>query len=162
MRHLLTESLPQHYGINKSINLPERVYESQFSLSDETACINCKKKFADRSDCDEQVMFVNAKEQLHVIDFEAYVRQFEHTALETRQHCDYLLYDEDINGRKVAFCDLTCSAEEHVEPNPLDAYPLGKRFKAYEQMKSSLELLLDVDLLNVHILTYQQKLALFG
>ena len=39
---------------------------------------------------------------------------------------------------------------------------MGKRFKAYEQMKSSLELLLDVDLLNVHILTYQQKLALFG
>ena len=73
-----------------------------------------------------------------------------------------MLYDDNEKGRAIAFCDLTCSAEDHVEPNPSDSYPLGKRFKVFEQMKTSLELLLEVDLLNIQILTCQQKLALFG
>lgn len=162
MRHLLIERLPQHYGISKHISLLDKVYKEQFSLSDPYACVSCKNKLTNRVDCDEQVMFIRTKEQLHLIDFEAYVRQFDNTTLEIKQHCDYILYDENERGRAIAFCDLTCSAEKHVEPNPSDSYPLGKRFKAFEQMKCSLEFLLNVDLLNVHILTYQQKLALFG
>lgn len=162
MRHLLTERLPQHYGISKLISLSDKVYTKQFSLSDASACVSCKNKFTDRADCDKQVMFIKTNEQLHVVDFEAYVRQFENTTLEIKQHCDYLLYDENESGRAIAFCDLTCSAEEHVEPNPSDSYPLGKRFKAFEQMRSSLEFLLNVELLDFQILTCQQKLALFG
>lgn len=162
MRHLLTERLPNHYGIGKQIHVSEKVYTEQFSLSDASACSDCKKIFAEKADCDKQVMNVRTSGQLHVVDFEAYIMQFDNTALETGERCDYLLYDEDEIGRAIAFCDLTCSAEKHVEPNPSDSYPLGKRFKAFEQMRNSLELLLDVDLLNVHVLTYQQKLALFG
>ncbi len=162
MRQLLTERLPNHYGIGKQIHVSDKVYTGQFSLSDASACFDCKQKLADKADCGEQVMRVRTSGQLHVVDFEAYVMQFDNTALEIGERCDYLLYDEDEKGRAIAFCDLTCSAKEHVEPNPSDSYPLGKRFKAFEQMRNSLELLLDVDLLNVHVLTYQQKLALFG
>lgn len=161
MRQLLTERLPQQYGISKQIDLPEKLYTGQFSLSDSSACISCKAKFTDRADCDEQVMYIKGT-NLHVVDFETYVKQFENTALRIKQHCDYMLYDVNEKGRAIAFCDLTCSAEEHVEPNSSDSYPLGKRFKAFEQMKNSLELLLKVDLLNIQILTCQQKLALFG
>ena len=162
MKQLLTERLPRHYNIDKQISLPDKICTGQFSLSDTSACISCKTQFTDRADCDEQVMYIKTGSQLHIVDFEAYIRQFNGTALKIKQHCDYMLYDENENGRAIAFCDLTCSAEVHVEPNPSDSYPLGKRFKAFEQMKSALELLLDVDLLNVHILTCQQKLALFG
>ncbi len=162
MRQLLTERLPQHYNIGKQICLPDIVCTNHFSLSDSSACVSCKAKFADRVSCDERVMNIKTGTQLHVVDFEAYIKQFEHTALKIKPHCDYMLYDENEGGRTIAFCDLTCSAEKHVEPNLLDFYPLGKRFKAFEQMKSTLEFLLDVDLLNVHILTFQQKRALFG
>lgn len=163
MRHLLTVRLPQHYGISKLISLSDKVYTEPFSLSDASTCFNCKKTFTNKADCNEQVMLIKTNEQIHVVDFETYVKQFKNTALEIKQHCDYLLYDENESGRAIAFCELTCSSKEHVEPNPSGSYPLGKRFKAFEQMKNSLEFLLNVDyLLNVHILTYQQKLALFG
>lgn len=99
---------------------------------------------------------------VEVLNFERFISQFDRTSAEIKERCDYLLYDNDENSRKIAFCELTCSETKYVEPNESNEYREGKRAKAYNQMLKSLEALLGVSLLNTHILTFQKKHCVFG
>ena len=72
-----------------------------------------------------------------------------------------MMKGEKDEHNKIAFCDLTCSEEKYVNPND-GKYPLGKRAKASSQMRKSLERLLLDPLMAHYILTFPEKICLFG
>lgn len=164
MRHLLAQRFPTEFGLNpNTITLPLSVLSGSFTLSDSKACTACKAmpSRTDRVSCDEANLNIHSSDDVAVLEFERYIQQFSRTSLGIKDVCDYLLFDESNNHRKIAFCDLTCSDEKWVEPNT-GKYPEGKRAKVKSQMLDSLEYLLKEDLLAVVILTFAEKVCLFG
>lgn len=163
MRHLLTVRYPQDKGCyREGIVFPMEQKVGQFSLHDERPCHDCKIRFPEKAGCNEVVLTITTTIPVDVLNFEQFASQFDNTAGELKDRCDFLLYDHSENSRKIAFCELTCSESRYVEPNVSSKYPGGKRAKAFSQMKASLEALLAIDLLNTHILTFQNKVAVFG
>lgn len=162
MRHLLAQRFPTEYGLNpNTITLPLEVKKGSFILSDSKACTACKASRTNRGACDEENLNIRSSVDVAVLEFESYIQQFKKTSLSIKGVCDYLLFDESNNHRKIAFCDLTCSDEKWVNPNT-GRYPEGKRAKVKSQMLDSLEYLLTEDLLKVAILTFADKVCLFG
>ena len=96
-----------------------------------------------------------------VLNFEEYITQFSHTQLDVTKRCDYLLFDDSNHHQKIAFCDLTCSESKWVEKNN-GFCPEGKRAYATYQMKQSIECLLNEPLLSVDLLTFIEKVCIFG
>lgn len=164
MRHLLAQRFPSEFGLNPdTITLLLEVKKGSFTLSDSKACTACKAvpSRTGRVSCNEEILNIQSSVDVAVLDFERYIQQFSKTSLGIRDVCDYLLFDESNNHRKIAFCDLTCSDEKWVEPNT-GMYPEGKRAKVKSQMLKSLEYLLKEYLLAVDILTFADKVCLFG
>ena len=159
----LEKRLPQarRYPPGRTVHINEDVRSGIFTLNDDIACDKCKN-----SACNKENLIINSGDALiHIIDFEKYVAQFAGTAAElTGGRCDYLLYDEDREETpsKIALCDLTCSETKHIEPNN-GKYPEGKRAKAFNQMRNSLECLLESEqLLRLSILSKSIRQLIFG
>lgn len=74
-----------------------------------------------------------------------------------RAQCDRVNLRLDTSASPVAIVDF----EKYVNPND-GKYPLGKRAKASAQMKKSLERLLLDPLMAHYILTFPEKICLFG
>ena len=162
IRKLLSHRFPSEFGLSlDDVSLPLREEKDTFVLSDNKACIECKKRRADRISCDEEILKIRSSSAVAVLAFEKYMSQYIGTKLKVKDVCDYLLFDESVNHHKIAFCDLTCSAAEWVEPNS-GKYPEGKRAKAKTQMLQSLEYLLQEPLLAGNVLTYVERVCLFG
>lgn len=163
MEHLLTVRYPHDMGYypKEPLAYPKVTYMAPFVLTDAKACSQCKQNHAEFGGCDEQMLFVDTQTPVTVLNFEAFKQQMDGTPAGVGSRCDYLIYDEYEHRHRIAFCDLTCSAREYVEPND-GRYPEGKRAKAYSQMKLSLEALLRVEMLSIAIMTYPSKVALFG
>lgn len=164
IEHLLKESYPSYWDFDRGIvSLSVTHHVQSFVLSDMKACRSCHQSRPERSRCNEEVLKVELNgEDVAVVDFEMYAGQFDNTPLAIKSRCDYLLADGDIGSHvKIAFCDLTCSDSKYVEPNN-GRYVLGKRAKAREQMKSSINALLRVPLVAHYILTFPKKVGLFG
>ena len=161
---LLQVHYPQEYGIDpKGVVVDMATYKGLVELSDNKACDDCQKlRRPQRTLCDRVNLRVNTSaKSIEIVDFEKYVNQFDHTAAAMSDRCDYILVDASVAHKKIAFCDLTCSEEKYVNPNS-GKYPLGKRAKAASQMKRSLESLLKEPLLANYILTFPEKVCLFG
>lgn len=160
---LLQVHYPQEYGIDsRGVVLDVTTHEGLVELSDTKACDVCQKVRPQRTQCNRVNLKVDTSAQpIEVVDFEKYVNQFDNTVAAMRDRCDYILVDASVAHNKIAFCDLTCSEEKYVNPNS-GKYPLGKRAKAASQMKTSLKRLLDVPLLAHYILTFPEKVCLFG
>lgn len=164
MRHLLAQRFPTEFGLNpNTITLPLSVLSGSFTLSDSKACTACKAmpSRVDRVSCNEENLNVHSTSDVAVLDFEKYIAQFFKKNISINI-CDILLFDESINHHKIAFCDLTCSDEKWVLPNAGIYCPEGKRAKVKTQMMDSLEYLLKEPLLAVNILTFAEKICLFG
>lgn len=165
IRHLLTNTYPQERGYIPSVPLsyPEIIHTNNFVLTDKKSCKPAKDKHMPKCDtCKEDVLYVDTNTPVHVLEFETFVKQFDKTKAEFKgNRCDVLLYDinEGIECPRIVFCELTCSNALYVEPKGnLD----GKRARAYQQIKNSIENLLDVFLLGETILNYPSKVGLFG
>lgn len=162
---LLQERFPNNYGIDTThVSVPASVHIGTFALTDNKACEDCHQQLGriDRRNCDEEILKIGSNgQEVTVVNFEKYISQFDGTPANIRERCDYLLVDDTENHRKIAFCDLTCSDGKWVEPNT-GKYSEGKRAKAKKQMMASIKTLLNVPLLDHAILTFAEKICLFG
>lgn len=160
---LLQVHYPKQYGIDaEKIHVMIEEHAGLIELSDEKACMDCLNLRPQRNRCDRINLRINtADTPVEVVDFEGYMNQLDNTKAGIKDRCDYILVDGTLEHKKIAFCDLTCSEEKYVNPNS-GKYPLGKRAKAATQMKRSLECLLEEPLLAHYILTFPEKVCLFG
>lgn len=162
---LLRERFPNNYGIDTTyVSVPVSVEVGAFVLTDHKACGDCHRKPGrmDRNTCDEGILKIESNgQEVTVVNFEEYISQFDGILENIRERCDYLLLDDTENHRKIVFCDLTCSDSKWVEPNT-GKYSEGKRAKARKQMMASIKTLLSVPLLDHAILTFAEKICLFG
>lgn len=162
---LLRRRLPSEYGLNADdVEVQSSVMSGIFTLSDSKSCRSCHENplREDRTDCNEEVLKIDAGvNAVTVVAFEEYISQYEHSEADIKERCDYLMVDDTEGHRKIAFCDLTCSDVKWVEPNG-GRYPEGKRAKAVSQMLKSMEVLLAEPLMCQYILTFADKVCLFG
>ena len=163
IKHLLQVRYPSEYGLtSKEVNVSLTEHTTLFSLSDSKACISCRAARDERQDCNEEVLRINPNGNIiQVINFEAYIQQFAKVMPEQKDRCDYLLYSETKDERKIAFCDLTCSDIKWVEPNK-GKYPEGKKAKARQQMNRSIEYLVTEPLFGEFIYTCSKRMCIFG
>lgn len=163
IEELLKILYPAHYGLaTDNVHVDYSLKSGVVELSDAKACEECLQRRPERDGCNKTNLIINASTiPIGVVEFEAYIEQFDNTVAEVKDRCDYIFVDGTANHRKIAFCDLTCSKEKYVEPNE-GMYPLGKRAKATSQMKKSMECLLQEPLLQNFIMTFPEKVCLFG
>ncbi len=166
IRHLLTNTYPQEKGYHSgSLAYPEIVYSDNFVLTDKKSCVPAKKLHLSKCDkCEEDVLCVDIETPIHVLDFEAFMKQFDKSKAAFKgKRCDFMLYDinEGLERPRIVFCELSCINALYVEPNN-GIYADGKRARAYKQIKNSIENLLDVSSLKEAILNYPSKVGLFG
>ena len=160
IEELLRLRFPSDYGLDiEKVNVPLSTQSESFTLSDQKACSECKADRPEREKCDEKTLKIKlaTDETVTIVNFEKYLNQFGNRLEKYgTKRCDFLILDDNESHRKVAFCDLTCSDHRYVDGQT------GKRAKVVKQMKDSLESLLKVDVLNQYILTFQDKVFLFG
>ena len=159
---LLQQRFPSEYGLPAdNIVVSAQTCSGYYVLSDDKACGQCRDSRPERRCCNGENLRIEFDENnIVLVDFENYISQYEHTAAEISERCDYLFVDDECHT-KIAFCDLTCSDMKYVVPNK-GLYKLGKRAKAVAQMTNSLECLLNVPLLDHYMLTFPVKVCLFG
>lgn len=160
---LLQVHYPREYGIDpKGVVVDVTTHAGLVELADPKACDDCQELRPQRAQCDRvNLRMDTSAKSIEIVDFEKYISQFDGTAAAMKDRCDYLFVDASPEHTKIAFCDLTCSEEKYVNPND-GKYPMGKRAKAAEQMKKSLERLLQEPLMAHYILTFPDKVCLFG
>lgn len=162
--HLLLQvHYPQMHGVDSDwVVVDVTTHEGLVELSDSKACNDCQKSRPQRNHCDRINLRVDTSDNtIEIVNFEKYINQFDNTSAAMKDRCDYIFVDGSSEHKKIAFCDLTCSEEKYVEPNG-GKYPMGKRAKASEQMRKSLEHLLQDPLMAHYILTFPMKVCLFG
>lgn len=144
------------------IEVDIEVRDGSVNMNDSKACDECLKLRPYRKSCDKVNLRLDTSEvAVEIVDFEKYANQFDNMPAMMKDRCDYIIVDRAPRHEKIAFCDLTCSEEKYVNPNE-GAYPLGKRAKAFKQMKCSLDRLLQEPMLAQYILTFPEKVCLFG
>lgn len=160
---LLQVHYPQEFGLDSDgVVVDMTIHRGLVDFSDSKACDDCQELRPQRNSCNRVNLKIDASANpIEIVNFEKYISQFDNTPAAIRDRCDYIFVDATLGHDKIAFCDLTCSEEKYVNPNG-GKYPLGKRAKASEQMKKSLEGLLQVPLFAHYILTFPNKICLFG
>ena len=163
IEELLKVQYPNRFGIDVDrISVSITTRSGLIELSDAKACTDCVRLRPERNLCDRINMKLNTSDsRIYVVDFEGYISQFDKTTAKIKDRCDYIIADDMTCHNKIAFCDLTCSAEKYVNSYH-GKYPLGKRAKAKSQMEKSIESLLKEELLANYILTYPNRVCLFG
>jgi hypothetical protein len=163
IQDILLQILPQAYGLHREqIDLKTEELTGDVALSDTARCANCKTKQS--LPCDEQNMRVHfGSSSVIIVDHESYIKQFNGTQLGQGKNCDYMLVDDSGSNYKVAFCDLTCSKTETVEPDTERKYlPEGKRAKVMEQLKKSVCRFVDKNDTKAYLGGFQQRYCIFG
>lgn len=160
---LLGRLYPELYNIDPNrVNVYIEVCDGIVDLNDPKACANCLRIRPNRFACDKvNFRFDTSGIPVKIVNFEQYANQFDNTPAAMKDRCDYIMVEGTSGHDKIIFCDLTCSEEKYVNPND-GKYSLGKRAKAFEQMKRSLERLLQESLTKQYILTFPEKVCLFG
>lgn len=167
----LKDTFPRYYGIDPDmVNVPIERVQHPFTKVDTKACDDAIdiqynregtfNKYRDVcSACDSVVLKVDNKEhEITIVEFEDYINSLSGTI--TGNRCDLLMTD-DVQHNKIVFCDLCCYDERYIGPNS-GLLPEGKRAFAQKQMEKSIELFMDIDVLNHYILTYPEKVCLFA
>lgn len=126
-----------------------------FSLSDRKTCSLPRRDYPCSEGCGQDILKIETTEPVTVVAFDEWL----HSTPDST--CDYLIFDSGENKRLFAFCELTCSIEQYVEP---DGDKLGKRAKAYSQMLETWKLLSESDnpVFQVNVLRYVRKIGIFG
>ncbi len=131
------------------------------SFADVRACAECEA-VGKRSCEDKTVLRINSKYKLVVVELEKFFIQFDGTSLASvRDKCDLMLYDD--MSKRLAFCEMTCSQERYVWPYENSrGQNVGKRAKAYKQLKSSICKLASVPGIAAKMDSYKIRSALFA
>lgn len=163
IQEILLQTLPQAYGLYRGhITLNMFTLSGNVALNDTARCTNCKTK--QNHPCNKQNMRINTgAATISVVDYEAYIKQFNGKQLGRGKNCDYMLVDDSGNDYKVAFCDLTCSLAENVEPDELRTkLPEGKRAKVMMQLEESVRRLTSKNATNAYLVRFQHRHCIFG
>ena len=128
IEELLKILYPAHYGFaTDNVHVDYSLKSGFVELYDAKACDYCFQRRPERNGCNKTNLIINAfTTPIGVVDFEAYIKQFDNTVAKAKDRCDYIFVDGAAGHRKIAFCDLTCSKKKYVEPND-GLYPLGKK-----------------------------------
>lgn len=145
--------------IDSLLNSRSDIHSGDFSLSDARACDTCKHP----DDCDRAVLRIHSDIDVAVIDMDEWKASHSDTQ-SIGKICDYLLYDaeDQYASRKVAFCDLTCSTTDYVNPGKSTKYPKGKRAYAIEQMTHTVEMFFSRPVVDQQIATATDRRIIFG
>lgn len=162
IRDVLLNHYPNYIGYKgkNPVIYPCFIKASDFLLGDDKACVN--QKCVDLVKCNHKVITINTTTPVAVLEFEVFVNQFRNTADAMKgDRCDFMLYDPTEAKSRIALCELTCCDTKYIELNT-GRYPEGKRARAYNQIKNSLEHLLAIPVLDQNILTYASHYGVFG
>lgn len=163
IQEILLQTLPQAYGLHRGqVELNTFELSGQVSISDSARCANCKTKQS--HPCNEQNMRINTgTATITVVDHETYIKQFNGKQLGRGRNCDYMLVDDSGSDYKVAFCDLTCSLAENVEPNEeREKLPEGKRAKVMVQLEESARRLTSKESTKAYLAKFLHRHCIFG
>lgn len=168
----LKDTFPRHYGVDPNmVNVPIERIQEPFSKADGKACNDAasirynEKGVFDKyrevcSACDKVVLKVDNKgHEITIVEFENYINSLPNNQI-AESRCDLLMTD-GYPHNKIVFCDLCCYDEKYIEPNSGHRSE-GKRAFARKQMEESIEMFMGVDVLNLYILTYPEKVCLFA
>lgn len=168
----LKNTFPSYYGIDPdSVNVPIERFQHPFTKVDTKACSDAANiryneegvfnKYKDVcSVCDNVVLSVdNNGHEITIVEFENYINSLPDNQI-TERRCDLIMTDGEPHN-KIVFCDLCCYDEKYIGPNS-GSHPEGKMAFARRQMEKSIEMFLDIDVLNQYILTYPDKVCLFA
>ncbi len=168
----LKHTFPHHYGIEPDmVNVPIERIQRPFSKVDDKACndaantrYNEEGVFNKYRDvclaCDRVVLKVdNNGHEITIVEFEKYINSLPNNEI-TESRCDLIMTD-GVHHNKIVFCDLCCYDEKYIGPNSGD-HPEGKRAFARKQMEKSVEMFMNVNVLNQYILTYPEKVCMFA
>lgn len=134
----------EYYNVVRDIVIDRKaVYVGTSSFCDSKACEACAPKAKNVCEAQEVLKIVHSQELVKA-ELEEFFLQFDGNARSAiKDKCDILLYDNDRN--RIAFCELTCSVSKYVEPyDNKRGHNIGKRAKAYKQLKSSIYKLAEV------------------
>ena len=163
IQEILLKTLPQAYGLHR-VKIQLNMFEltGEVSLSDTVRCTNCKTK--QNRPCNEQNMRINTgTATITVVDHEAYIKQFNNSQLGRGKNCDFMMVDNSGSNYKVAFCDLTCSLTENVEPDEeRTRLPEGKRAKAMAQLEESVHRLPAKEATKTYLGGFHHRHCIFG
>ena len=111
IEELLKILYPAHHGLaSDNVRVDYKLKSGIVELSDAKACDECLQRRPERNGCNKINLIINTSAtQIGVVDFEAYIKQFDNTVAEAKDRCDYIFVDGAAGHRKIAFCDLTCS-----------------------------------------------------
>lgn len=145
--------------IDNLISSRSEIYSGDFSLSDAKACNVCKNS----TDCNRAVMLIHSDIDVAVINMDEW-KASRTDKQSIGKICDYMLYDAEDRyaSRKVAFCDLTCSTAEYVNPGKSTKYPQGKRAYAIEQITRTVEMFFKQPVMDQQIATATDRHIIFG
>lgn len=171
IEHLLKNIFPGYLGIDsEKVNVPIEYVQLPFEKADAKACgdvanVRYNKessfnKYRDAcSECDKVVLKVdNRGHKITIVQFENYINSLPDRGFGKR--CDLLMTD-GIDHKKIVFCDLCCYDERYIGPDTKNQKE-GKRAFARKQLENSIEMFMNVDLLNHYILTFHEKVCLFA
>lgn len=132
----------------------------EFSLTDVKACNESKSLDICRPDCNQAILTIFAPSYVTIVNYDSW-RLNNHQS--QNEKCDYIIFDSELNKNKFAFCELTCSREQYVNRDDTHS-KIGKRAKAFSQMRNSLKEIVENPnpTCGVDILQYKEKVGLFG
>lgn len=150
------------YSIGRNVSVEtSELAPKRAVCHDKKACQECVS--AGVRECDvEANLIVRHGVPVKAVNIEAFFSQFGDTMKASlKDRCDLMLYD-DVQ-HKIAFCDMTCSMEKYIQPfDNTSGHHEGKRAKAYQQMKESINKLAAVPELNSAMSSYSYRRAVFA
>lgn len=127
---------------NVSLCLFEEEYQGLFSLADQVACESCIYPCGD----EKVQLSIESNKSVHVIKLD---QVFEILNEDVGKNCDYLLDNNDV----IVLVEMTCCS---------DKFSGSKRQKAKGQLYNTLNILLSVGTINLHINDKSKRYVVFS
>lgn len=156
------EKYKEHYGGTRKVIVEKSLLDAGISsFRDSKACSECKQQGKDCCETEENLR-ISHNCSITKVELEKFFTQFDGTSRSSlKDKCDILLFDD--KGHRIAFCEMTCSQNKYIEPyDNSKGHQVGKRAKAYQQLKSSIDKLAKVPDIASSMNRYDHRTALFA
>lgn len=156
----LLEEYKNHYGLNGVYNILFENIVGLHLLKDNKSCDFCPDKRRICINNDEAVVLkIDAHSEIAKIEIEKFFDQFNGKTAVIRKKCDLMFY----NNSNVILCDMTCSKNQYIEPfKNSEGFNEGKRAKAYSQIESVINRLMEIDAIKNILEKCTNKIGLFA
>lgn len=126
----------------------------KFSLSDSNTCNGPRNVHCDVN-CNKDLLNLYSDREVTILAFDEWLSK------KRNERCDYILFDSGEEKLKFAFCELTCSRQEYVDPSE---GKIGKRAKAFNQITESWMAISKSEnpVFKAYVLQFVEKIGIFG